>query len=109
MQKTEKQAYVNGFIKGVISLFKMGNDLDNDLNMVWSFDENTHVLKCEYTVYSALRVVEPGTYEKKPVYEAIEERSIKEVELKHNSFEELRDEIFEILTDLQTLNKQILL
>jgi hypothetical protein len=109
MEKTEKQAYVNGFIQGVVSLFEMGNDLENDLNMVWSFDENTHVLKCEYTIYSALRVVVPGTYNKKPVYEAIEERSSKEVELKYNSFIELRDNIYEILTDLQTLNKQILL
>ncbi len=109
MEKTEKQAYVNGFIQGVVSLFEMGNDLENDLNMVWSFDENTHVLKCEYTVYSAFRVVVPGTHDKKPVYEAIEERSIKEVQLKQNSFKELRDEVFEILTDLQTLNKHILL
>lgn len=100
----KNQNYFEGFINGVIAMYKLGENLDNNLNMSWKIeftDNEKAYIHCEYSTYIRDILLNPGDEDFAPEYKHVDNRetittTITDIE----NTEHIAMQIIEILDEL---------
>lgn len=99
----------NGFIQGVVAMYKLGQGLDNNLKMKWDIEltaNNKCLVTCEYSTFVCDRLVCAGDYDNEPQFERIDERECISIEVERSNdlyemAKAINNEILDYLTTVK--------
>lgn len=101
----ENQDYFNGLIQGVVAMYKLGEDISNDLNIEWKIEllgskkANVH---CEYSISDYYVLTNPGDEDFAPDYKHINHRE--KITKKINNIEDAENLVMQIIDILDVLS-----